>query len=187
MVEKLYLKDEDIRSNLRVTMSNISELPEGFLKMTHELSDKYDLIDEVFGVKGIKTLCELLPKLESYDDPLNINIKENENNIMYVHTINKLFEKYKQEAVEVAVTETINFVEKVFPYIHPNFPTHKMTAQSIKEVCSDDYSATLMKRLLNRYGEPYFTLSNERSCNLNMYLDENHKDLVDIVNKAEDE
>jgi hypothetical protein len=69
IVEGLHAKDEWVRENLKATLFNISELPDGFLKITHELSDKFDLIDEVFGAKGIKTLCELLPKLETYDNP----------------------------------------------------------------------------------------------------------------------
>ena len=48
IVEKLYLQDEMLRENLKTTLINISELPAGFLKITHELSDKFELIDEVF-------------------------------------------------------------------------------------------------------------------------------------------
>lgn len=163
------MKDEILRENLKSTLLNISELPSGFLKITHELADKFDLMDEVHGVRGIKTLCELLPKIEEYEDPLNINIKEHDHHIMYINTINKFFEKYKEEATEVATTETINFVEKVFPYISPTFPTHSATVSTIKEVCSDEYSAVLLKRLLNKYSI------------------ENQKELMEIANKVEDE
>ena len=176
-----------LRENLKTTLTNISELPAGFLKITHELADKFELIDEVFGTRCIKSLWELLPKFDYRDDPFNINIKEHAHFIMYVHTINKVFKKYKQEATEVAATETINFVEKIFAYIYPNYPTHKMTIETIKEACSDEYNALLMKRLLNKYGELYLTLDNDRTCNLNMYLYENLKVLIDIVNKVEDE
>jgi hypothetical protein len=187
IVNKLYLKDEWLRENLKSALSNISEYPEGFLKVSHELSNKFDLIDEAFGVKGIKTLCELLPKLETYDDPLNIKIKEHENHLVYIHTINKIFDMHGDDAVEVAVSETINFVEKVFPYIHPNFPTHQATVETLKKACTDEYSAMLMKRLLNKYGEIYITLNNGRSVNLNMYLYETQKDFIEMVNKAEEE
>ena len=57
-------------------MINIAELPEGFLKIAHELSDKMDLLDEVFGPRSVKALHNLLPKLTDYEDPLKIeNIK----------------------------------------------------------------------------------------------------------------
>jgi hypothetical protein len=39
-----------------VGLINISELPEGFLKITNELSEKVELLDEVFGVQAIKGL-----------------------------------------------------------------------------------------------------------------------------------
>jgi hypothetical protein len=168
IVEKLYIQDEWLRENLKTALTNIAELPAGFLKITHELSDKFDLIDEVFGARAIKSLCELLPKLESYEDPMNIKIKEHEHHIRYIDTINKIFEQHGEEAVEVATTETINFVTKLFPYMNSSFPTHKATIETIKQACSDDYSATLMKRLLSKY-----------PC-------DNAKEFTEIVNKAED-
>lgn len=187
IVEKLYLQDEWLRENLKTTLINIAELPEGFLKITHELSDKFDLIDEVYGAKGIKTLCELLPKLETYEDPLNINIKAHENHIMYIHTINKLFAKHGEDAIEVAITETINFVEKMFPYLNPNFPTAQQTAETVKMTCTDDYSALLMKRLLSKYGGVLVTLTDGTSTSMDLYLYKNHKELAEIINKAEEE
>jgi hypothetical protein len=39
------MQEADIRKNLRITLINIAELPEGFLKVSHELSDKMDLLD----------------------------------------------------------------------------------------------------------------------------------------------
>ena len=51
---------------MKVALKNIAELPEGFLKITHELSDKTDLLDEVFGVSSIKALHNLLPKITDY-------------------------------------------------------------------------------------------------------------------------
>jgi hypothetical protein len=66
------MKEPDMRKNLKVTLINIAELPEGFLKITHELSDKMDLLDEVFGPRSVKALHNLLPKLSEYSDPLKI-------------------------------------------------------------------------------------------------------------------
>ena len=188
LVEKLYLKDDDIRENIKTTLANISELPTGSLKITHELSDKYDLIDEVFEARGIKTLCEMLPKLEQYDNPLSIDVKDEKyaKYIQYVHTINKIFQKYKLDAVEVAITQTINFIEKVFPYINPNLhpskdDTYKPMMEGIKLICEEDeYSSLLLKRLLNKYG-------NETPVNLSKYLLENHKELIEIINKTEED
>ena len=60
----------DLRKNLKMALINISELPEGFLKITHELSDKMEFLDEVFGARSVKSLHNLLPKLA---DPLTID------------------------------------------------------------------------------------------------------------------
>ncbi len=48
LVERLYDKEETLRTNIKVTLSNISELPLGFDKVIHELRDKIDLLNEVF-------------------------------------------------------------------------------------------------------------------------------------------
>ena len=77
IIERLSDKQyPDLRKNLKVTLLNISELPEGFLKITHELSDKMDLLDEVFGPRSVKALHNLLPKLSEYFDPLRIDNRD---------------------------------------------------------------------------------------------------------------
>ena len=68
----LQMQYPDLRKNLKVTLLNIAELPEGFLKITHELSDKMELMDEVFGPRAVKALHNLLPKITEYHDPLKI-------------------------------------------------------------------------------------------------------------------
>lgn len=73
LIERLYDKEENLRTNIKQTLLYISELPLGFDKVIHELRDKITLLDEVFGDKGLKTLVHLLPKIESYDDPLNLD------------------------------------------------------------------------------------------------------------------
>jgi len=35
---------------------NVAELPDGFLKIAHEISDKVEILDEIFGPKSIKAL-----------------------------------------------------------------------------------------------------------------------------------
>ena len=87
-----------------------------------------------------------MPKLEEYDDPLSLDSETFESFVHYVNSINYLFQKYEEGAAAVAISETINFVEKLFPYIHPNHPTSEATIQSLREVCSEDnYSALSLK------------------------------------------
>jgi len=41
-------KNEDLRRNAKIALCNISDLPEGFLKITEQMAGKVDLLDEVF-------------------------------------------------------------------------------------------------------------------------------------------
>ena len=47
MIEKLHEKNEDLRTNIKIGLVNISELPEGFLKITRNMADQIDHLDEV--------------------------------------------------------------------------------------------------------------------------------------------
>ena len=47
MIEKLLEKNPALRNNIIISLSNIAEFPEGFLKITEEMADQIDLLDEV--------------------------------------------------------------------------------------------------------------------------------------------
>lgn len=95
----LQMQYPDLRKNLKVTLLNIAELPEGFLKITHELSDKMELMDEVFGPRAVKALHNLLPKITEYVDPLRIDNREIGSKYMrYVKSLAYIMKKYKDEA-----------------------------------------------------------------------------------------
>ena len=65
----------DIRTNLKVALTNIAEFPEGFSKITNELVDKIEILDEVFGPRAIKPLHNFLPKLSDYDYRKNMALE----------------------------------------------------------------------------------------------------------------
>jgi len=48
---------------LKVALTNVAELPRGFSVITHELVEKIEILDEVFGARAIKPLHNFLPKL----------------------------------------------------------------------------------------------------------------------------
>ena len=168
---------------MKAALVYISELPLGFDKVIHELRDKIKLLDEVFEEKGLKTLVHLLPKIEHYEDPLNID--QVTKYIPYVHSINKLISDYEERASGVVITETINFVYKIFPYINPNLPTHEGTKNSLWEVCTEDnYSALCLQRMFSKYGDRLITLNNGRTTTINSYLAEEQSELVEIAKDA---
>ena len=117
-------EDPDLRKNLKVALINVAELPEGFLKISHELSDKVGILDEIFGPRCVKALHQLLPKLSLYNEPPEIRGSEIELNLddykKYLKALAMIFEKYKEEAAQVAMDETINFSEKIAPFINPD-------------------------------------------------------------------
>mmetsp|Transcript_38414 Transcript_38414/g.36776 ORF Transcript_38414/g.36776 Transcript_38414/m.36776 type:complete len:162 (+) Transcript_38414:1057-1542(+) len=127
------------------------------MKITHELSDKMDLLDEVFGSRCIKSLHTLLPKLSSYPDPLRIDKKEIGKKYMrYVKSLAYIMKKYKEkdEGAQVAVDETINFSEKIAPFINPDTQLQKEALLCLKEVCQiDPYNCHVLKKFVVSYGE----------------------------------
>lgn len=139
IIERLHdSKDPDLRKNLKVTLINIAELPEGFLKITHELSDKMDLLDEVFGPRCVKALHNLLPKLSDYTDPLKIDAAHCKQYSRYIKSLAYIMKTYKEEAAQVAVDQTINFAEKLAPFINPDTGLQKETILCLREVCGID-------------------------------------------------
>ena len=129
-----------MRKNLKVTLINIAELPEGFLKIAHELSDinMMDLLDEVFGPRAVKALHNLLPKITEYPDALKIDPVLARQYGRYVKSLAYIIKAYKEEAAQVAVEKTINFAEKLAPFINPDYGLQKETILCLREVCSID-------------------------------------------------
>lgn len=115
----------DLRKNLKVALTNVAELPDGFLKICHELADadKVQILDEIFGKKSIKALHQLLPKLCQYENPpyiIGTSLElEVENYRKYLKAMSLIFEKYQDQAAKVAIEDTINFSEKIAPFLNP--------------------------------------------------------------------
>ncbi len=129
-----------------------------------------------------------MPKLEEYEDPLNLDQATISKYGDYVDSINKLFEKYEEQAACICISETINFVERIFPYVHPNLKTHEGTINSLKEVCTEDnqYSALALKRLLEKFGEQFITLNNGRTTIIKALIVEKYSDFYELARDAKE-
>ena len=125
-----------MRKNLKVCLINIAELPDGFNKIILELSDKMDLLDEVFGARSVKALHNLLPKLSDHADPLHMEAAAKYSR--YIKSLAYIMKTYKEEAAQVAVDQTINFSEKLAPFINPETGLQKETILCLREVCGID-------------------------------------------------
>jgi len=145
----------DLRKNLKVALTNIAELPEGFLLVAHELSDKTELLDEVFGPRAVKALHNLLPKLSDHADPLKLDAElVSGRYAKYVKSLAHIIKKYKEDAAQVAIDETINFSEKLAPFINPETQLQFETVLCLREVCSlDQYNCHILRNFLEKYGD----------------------------------
>lgn len=144
----------DIRTNLKVALTNIAELPEGFSKITNELVDKIEILDEVFGPRAIKPLHNFLPKLSDYDHSENFNLDTARRSVLTIRALAFFFKKYKDVAAQVAIDETINFSEKLAPFINPEYNVQKEVFACLAEVLSiDPYNCHILQKFIIQYGE----------------------------------
>ena len=129
----------DVRKNLKVALTNIAELPRGFEVITQQLvEDGIKILDEVFGARAVKPLHNFLPKLSEYDEMLTITKQDALNAYPVIFALSFLFKKYKEEAAQVALVETINFAEKLAPFINPEYQVQKEVFVCLAEVLSID-------------------------------------------------
>ena len=117
-------KDEnyDIRENAKLCLQNLSNLPEGFIKIIDILHDKLELMDEVFGVDSLRGLTDLLPKLSTYKNPPNVEKKMLSKYTKVIKGIIYFYEKYQEEALEILIHKTVNINEKLAPFYILNDP-----------------------------------------------------------------
>jgi len=157
----------DLRKNLKVALTNVAELPDGFLKICHELADpdKVQILDEIFGPKSVKALHQLLPKLSDYENPPDIIGSplelEIENYRKYLKAMSLIFEKYKEEAAEVAMNETINFSEKIAPFLNPQLMLQKEALICLNEIKIDHYNCHILQKFMEEYGEYQIQVTND--------------------------
>lgn len=115
----------NIRKNLKVCLGNVAELPRGFQDITRQLVEQIEILDEVFGPRAVKPLHNFLPKLSDYDSQLRIAPDEIMKSVLVIRALAVLFKKYQEEAAQVAIDETINFAEKLAPFINPGLGVQK--------------------------------------------------------------
>lgn len=114
-------------------------------------------MDEVFGARAVKPLHNFLPKLSEYDAMLELGNKSNDDHAVWYQVIEALaffFQKYKEEAAQVAIDETINFSEKLAPFINPRYGVQNNVFVCLAEILSIDvYNCHIMQRFILKYGE----------------------------------
>ena len=105
----------------------------------------------------MKPLHNFLPKLSEYDVNLENCAKLHDSYAPWNQVIDALaflFQKYKEEAAQVAIDETINFSEKLAPFINPKYGVQNNVIVCLAEILSIDvYNCHIMNRFIDKYGE----------------------------------
>ena len=71
-----------------------------------------------------------------------------------IHSLSYLFKKYKELAAEVAINETINFSEKLAPFINPEYQMQKEVIVCLEEVLTQDaYNCHILNKFVVKYGD----------------------------------
>ena len=148
------LEFPDLRKNLIVALTNVAELPRGFEEITRQLLTNIKILDEVFGARAVKPLHNFLPKLSDYDEE-NLAISKDDAMRAYpvIFALSFLFKKYKEVAADVAINETINFAEKLAPFINPEFQVQEEVGTCLSEVLTNDsYNCHILQKFIHKYG-----------------------------------
>jgi hypothetical protein len=145
----------DLRKNLITALTNVAELPLGFEKITSQLIHKIQILDEVFGARAVKTLHGFLPRLSDYDETtLNYSNKAKHIGQAVIPALAYLFKKYKEEAVQVAIDDTINFSEKLAPFINPEYGMQKEVFFLLAEILPNDpYNCHILQKFIKTHGK----------------------------------
>jgi hypothetical protein len=129
----------------------------------------------------VKTLHNLLPKLSDYQNPLNIDDDTVNRISRYIKSLAYIMKTYKDEAAQVAVDQTINFAEKLAPFINPVNGLQKETVLCLREVCGiDQYNCSLLFRFLQKYGESPIRVEGNKATTIKRELS-HYADLITLA------
>lgn len=173
-----------IRNNLKVCLTNVAELPKGFQDITRQLIEKIAILDEVFGPRAVKPLHNFLPKLSDYDQMLQIDHMEILKGVMVIRALAVLFKKYQEEAAQVAIDETINFAEKLVPFVDPDHSVAKEVFICLYEILPlDPFNCHILQKFILKYGD--VPLSNDaEGRTFKMLISQEYSEIFQLAMEA---
>lgn len=114
--------------------------------------DYHVILDEVFGAKAIKALHNFLPKLSEMEEGgqlITLDAEYAADVKRVIKALSYLFRKHKTLAARVAINETVNFSEKLAPFIDPKYSIQSDIACCLRLVMNEDnYNCHLMNKFL---------------------------------------
>lgn len=69
LISLLDLEDNEIRINVKQTIINIFDLPDGKLVITKYLSENISYLEEIIGPKSVKPLADMLINTSQLENP----------------------------------------------------------------------------------------------------------------------
>ena len=176
-------QDQGLRNNLKIVFTNVAELPRGFSDITMQLVEKIEILDEVFGPRAVKPLHNFLPKLSDYDSELNLDTDEIFRGQIVIKALAWLFKKYQEDAAQVAVDETINFAEKLAPFINPNWDSAKEVFACLYEILPmDPYNCHILNQFLLKYGD--VTMKGEHETTIKQIMQQDYNEILELTVNA---
>lgn len=163
---------QDTKNNSISALKAISELPEAFIKIVDILHDELVLLNEVFGIKALKGLAELLPKLSKYKNPPVVEKEKVALYSKYIKGIIYYIKHYDEEAIGLLINETVNFNQKLGPFLIMNDNKIYKQARNIinKICCKDNHNKQIIHKFIEKYGgeikDKTFTKDNSESLHL---------------------
>ena len=147
-------KNYDIRENSKLCLQNLSNLPEGFIKIIDILHNKLELLNEVFGVDSLNGLTDLLPKLSTYKNPPNVEQNLLPKYIRVIKGIIYFYEKYQDDALEILIHKTVNINEKLAPFYVNNDPMVYKYAKYLTDKIGkkDSNNQKVLQDFFEKYG-----------------------------------
>ena len=144
----------DIRENSKLCLQNLSNLPEGFIKIIDILHDKLELMNEVFGVDSLNGLTGLLPKLSTYKNPPHVDKEMLPKYTKVIKGIIYFYKKYQEDAIEILIHNTVNINEKLAPFYILSDPTlHKWAKYLIDRIGKRDaHNQKVLMDFFEKYG-----------------------------------
>lgn len=175
----------DLRKNLIVALTNVAELPLGFEKITGQLIHKIQILDEVFGSRAVKTLHGFLPRLSEYDEAtLSFSNKAKHIGQAVIPALFFLFKKYKEEAVQVAIDETINFAEKLAPFINPEYGVQHEVKFLLMEILSQDaFNCHILQKFIVKHGNDMIVTRPDGKRTLKQEMYQECQEILELVSQ----
>lgn len=138
----------------------------------------------MFGPRAVKPLVDSLPELSQYNEEnLLINPGEVFKGQYVIKALAVLMKKYQEEAAQVAIDETINFAEKLAPFINFNWDCHREVFAILYEILPmDPYNCHILNQFLIKHGDT--VIRGERPTTFKKFMQKDYNEILELTVNA---